>query len=60
MSRRFNTYRRRRRQLEQLSPWHRALGLAVRAMRHLFNPERVIRQLTLPGRGERAEIQISL
>ena len=52
VSRRFNTYRRRRRQLEQPSLRHRALGLAVRAMRHLCNAERVSRQLTIPGRGE--------
>ena len=53
VSRRFNTCRRRHRQLEQLSLRHRALGLAVRAMSHLFNPERLSRQLALPGRGER-------
>ena len=54
VSRRFNTCRRRHRQLEQLlSLRHRALGLAVRAMRRLCNPERLSGQLALPGRGER-------
>ena len=53
VSRRFNTCRHRRQQLEQLALRHRVLGLAVRVMSHLFNAERLSRQLALLGRGER-------
>ena len=38
---------------ETLVPASSPRGLLVRAMRHLCNPERVSRQLTIPDRSER-------